>query len=205
MGLHHNPMDELATLTVEYVVNQQTRFRLSDTVNSFIQHLLHCFNGLQGSDCRGKKLYLKRNGPELNKQATLDDCGVQDGSYLVLHGYKPLSRIKFTISVIGIDGDILSLEVINMTSLKDLKHRLQNQTGIHESELELYHKGKRVTSKLKSVEFYSGKHASRQLLQVKQTGKSSEDDVAQVAPVNMNPDVSLRQNRVGSATPSREF
>lgn len=184
--------EELAILKVEYFCRSGTggtrlqlgkgttidvRFRLSDTVSSFIEHLGHSFNGLQ-STSNGKELYLVvKNGKHIQldtkKQDSLETCGVKNNDYLFLRGYKPLSRIKYSLEVdlaglqLDEENSKISIKVINTTTLWALRHKIQNRTGIHESEILLFHKGRKVSS-LKTVDFY---HISKELLRVKRQVK----------------------------------
>lgn len=183
---------QLAMLKVEYVYRSgsrlhlgkgttiKCRFRLTDTVHSFLDHLRHSFIGLQSTSSNGKELYLVKKGEhtrlDTHKHATLESYGVENGDYMYLQGYKPLSRIKFPIEVTGPDGQKLSIDVLNTTTIQSLRHKIQNETGIHESEFLLYHKSRKVSSSSKTIEFYSGKHSSKEWLRVRRQTLKSHDE-----------------------------
>ena len=142
-----------------------------------MKHLGHSFNGLKTSS-NGKELYLVKNGKhtrlDTNKWDTLERHEVENGDHMFLQGYKPLSRIKYSVEVIGPDEEKLSIDVLNTTTLQSLRHKIQNETGIHESEILLYHKSRKVSSSSKTIEFYSGKR-SKELLTVKRQVKSHDE------------------------------
>ena len=193
---------DLATLPVEYrYINSNSignegrfeecitlRFRLVDTILKFMLHLFTSFNGLQKSNMakplqiiKGKTLHLRQGKRERrldddHKNSSLTDCGVVDGDCLVFRGFTPLSKktYNFALVVIGPDDTRVHVSVTNTANIETLKHKLQNATGIHTSEIVLSHKDKIISKQSKTtVGFYSGSARSKELLRMVQVKKES--------------------------------
>ncbi len=185
--------EELATLTAEYINKQSScrpfdytmhvRFPLSGTVHELMEHLSASYNGLQSST--GKELYLltikKKKKKEVrldkNKHCTLSEIGVQNNAHMELKGYRPISKKHYVypLVVIGPAGEEITLQVTNRTDLATLKHKLQNETGIHASEISLYFRGKLLpNSHALTVELYGGR-SSRKQLKMKLVGGHLKD------------------------------
>ena len=158
------------------------------TLLNFMLHLFTSFNGLQKSNMakplqliKGKTLHLRRGKRERrldddHKDSSLTDCGVVDGDCLVFRGYTPLSKktYNFNLEVIGPDDTRVQVSVTNTANIKTLKHKLQNATGIHISEIVLSHKDKIISKQSKTaVGFYSGSVRSKELLRMVQVKKES--------------------------------
>ena len=170
----------LANLTVEYVNKSGThhpneykisvKFRLSDTVVSFLEHLSASYNGLQ-SCSSGKELHLlmpkgKMKRLDVKKLSTLESHGVRHNDHLELRGFRPISKRHYVypLEVIDPDGRAVCVEVTNTTDMNALKHKLQNKTGVHASEIMLYCNSKLLPKKsLITVEFYGGKSSKKVL------------------------------------------
>lgn len=186
---------DLATLSVEYrYINSSSigkegrfeecitvRFRLSDTILNFMLHLFTSFNGLQKSSMarplhllKRKTLHLRRGKRERrldddHKDSSLTDCGVVDGDCLVFRGYTPLSKktYNFNLEVIGPDDTRVHVSVTNIANIETLKHKLQNATGIHISEIVLSQRDKVINQSKTAVGFYSGRKELLRMVQVK--------------------------------------
>ena len=166
--------EELADLSVEYVNKSSThrlneyiitvKFWLNDTVASFLEHLSASYNGLR-SCSSGKELHLLTSNGEMkrldqHKHSTLKSLGVRNNDHLELRGFRPISRQHYVypLKVIDPDGKPIHVYVTNTTNINSLKRKLQNETGIHATEITLQCNGKILPkSSSRTVEFYGKK------------------------------------------------
>ncbi len=76
--------------------------------------------------------------------------------------------------MIGLDDTRVHVSVTNTANIETLKHKLQNATGIHISEIIHSHKDKIISKQSNTVGFYSGSCArSKELLRMVQVKKES--------------------------------
>ena len=75
----------------------------------------------------------------------------------------------YPLEVIDPDGNPIQVYVTNTTNINALKHKLQNETGIHATEIILHCNGKILPkSSSRTVEFYGGK-LSKKILKMKRS------------------------------------
>lgn len=120
----------------------EIRFRLSDRIEDFMNHL-KASKGIIG------KLVRK---DEVSDRMTLAEAGILPGEVIEMESYTPPKRSTYSIPVTLPDGREINIPVHSRSTVHDLKHKIQDEIGMHAEEQLLKWNGKQLKQDKLSVE-----------------------------------------------------
>lgn len=83
---------------------------------------------------------------------TLAEVGILPGAVIEMESYTPVKRSRYNIPVTVPDGREINIPVHSRSTVRDLKHKLQDEIGMHFEEQLLKLNGKQLKHDKLSVE-----------------------------------------------------